>query len=78
MILTIGLVFVTEVFNSMTEEILNIISPEFNPKAKLIKDTSAAAVLVASLTALFVGYFVFAKKLFYLLTVLCSAYSFVP
>ncbi len=70
LILTIGLVFVAEVFNTMTEEILDIISPEFNPKAKLIKDTSAAAVLVAALTALVVGYFIFAKKIF---AVLCTS-----
>src|SRR3989338_5638202 len=51
----ICLVFVTEIFNTMLEDIANLITHEFNPVIKIIKDMSAAAVLVASLISVVVG-----------------------
>ncbi|MDP3142896.1 MAG: diacylglycerol kinase family protein [Candidatus Omnitrophota bacterium] len=63
LLLTIGLVFVSEVFNTMTEEILDIISPHYNHKARLIKDIAAGAVLVSCLISLIVGALIFLKRL---------------
>lgn len=64
LILTVGLVFVSEVFNTMTEEILNIISPHYNHKARIIKDIAAGAVLVSCLMSLVVGVLIFLKRIF--------------
>ena len=64
LILTIGLVLVSEVFNTMTEEILNIISPQYNHQARIIKDIAAGAVLVSCLVSLAVGILIFLKRIF--------------
>lgn len=62
-LLTIGLVFVAEIFNTMVEETINLITGEYHAKVKLLKDMAAAAVWVACLISLAVGYFVFIKRL---------------
>lgn len=64
LVLTIGLVFVSEVFNTMTEEILDIIAPHYNHKARIIKDIAAGAVLVSCLISLLVGGLIFLRKIF--------------
>jgi diacylglycerol kinase len=63
LILAIGLVWMAELFNTAVENMMNFISSEKNPKIKVIKDLSAAAVFIASLTALAVGCVVFIPKL---------------
>lgn len=64
-LLTIGLVFVSEIFNTMIEDITNLITDKkFHPSVEVIKDMSAGAVLVASILSLVVGYSVFIKRLF--------------
>lgn len=62
-ILTIGMVFMAEIFNTMVEETHNLFSEEFDPKIKLIKDMAAGAVLVSAIISLVVGYFIFIKRL---------------
>lgn len=64
LLLTIGMVFVSEVFNTMTEKILDIISPHYNHKARIIKDIAAGAVLVSCLISLIVGALIFLKRIF--------------
>ena len=64
LVLAIGLVFVSEVFNTMTEEILDIISPQYNHQARMIKDIAAGAVLVSCLVSLVVGCLILLKKIF--------------
>jgi diacylglycerol kinase (ATP) len=59
----VGFVWVSELFNTAIEKIMDFISVEKNPKIKIIKDISAAAVLVAAITALTVGCFVFIPKI---------------
>ncbi len=63
-LLTVGLVFVSEIFNTMVEETVNLITGEYHEKVKLLKDMAAAAVWLACLIALVVGYFIFIKRLF--------------
>ena len=53
--LTIGLVIGLELVNTSMEAIVDLVSPEYSELAKIAKDTSAAAVLVAAITALGVG-----------------------
>ncbi|MBM3247892.1 MAG: diacylglycerol kinase family protein [Candidatus Omnitrophica bacterium] len=62
-ILTIGMVFMAEIFNTMVEETHNLFSEEFDPKIKMIKDMAAGAVLVSAIISLVVGYFIFIKRL---------------
>ncbi len=63
----IGLVITLEIVNSAIEKIADFISPEKNEIIKNIKDLSAAAVLVVSITALIVGLIIFLPKLYELL-----------
>jgi diacylglycerol kinase (ATP) len=59
---SIGFVWVAEIFNTAIEKIMDFISVERKPQIKYIKDLSAAAVLLASCTALAIGLLVFIPK----------------
>lgn len=63
-LLTIGLVFLAEIFNTMVEETINLITEEYHIKIKLLKDMAAGAVWLACMIAIAVGYFVFIKRIF--------------
>ena len=60
---TISLVIGAELFNTALETIVDMVSPEKNPKAKLAKDISAAAVLVFAIGALVTGVIIFIPKI---------------
>lgn len=53
--LACALVLVTELLNTAVEAVVDLASPEVHPLARVAKDASAAAVLVASVGALIVG-----------------------
>jgi Diacylglycerol kinase len=59
---SIFLVISMELFNTAVEIIIDMISSEYRIRAKIVKNVSAAAVLVAALNALIVAYLVFADK----------------
>ncbi|WP_047981463.1 diacylglycerol kinase family protein [Ornithinibacillus contaminans] len=59
----IGLVLMAEVMNTAIEAIIDYVKPERHPIAKKIKDIAAAAVLIASITALVIGLIIFLPKL---------------
>ena len=61
--LAIALVIGAELFNTAIETIVDMVSPEKNPKAKLAKDISAAAVLALSIGAAVVGVVIFIPKI---------------
>jgi diacylglycerol kinase (ATP) len=63
LIFAIGFVWAAELFNTSIEKMMDFISTEQHPKIKLIKDLSAAAVLVAACVAIAVGCIVFIPKL---------------
>jgi len=63
LILSIGMVWAAEIFNTSIERIMDYLSKEKQPAIKMIKDLAAAAVLVTALTAQFVGVFVFIPKI---------------
>lgn len=50
------LVLALELINSALEAALDLVSPEYHPLAKVVKDTAAAAVLVTSIGAALVGF----------------------
>ena len=63
LVLTILLVFVTEMFNTAMEFVVDMVTSEYHPLAKLAKDVSAGAVLVSSVGAVLVGYLILADDL---------------
>lgn len=62
-IFSISLVVILELVNTSIEILVDLVSPERQPKAGAIKDIAAAAVLIAALTALIIGLFIFVPKL---------------
>lgn len=60
MILTITatVVIMGEIFNSAIEELVNLVSPRKNERARVIKDMAAGAVLVSAAVSLSVAYFI--------------------
>jgi diacylglycerol kinase (ATP) len=63
LVLTIMLVFITELFNTAMEFVVDLATKEYHPLAKLAKDVSAGAVLVSSVGAVLVGYLILADDL---------------
>ncbi|MBI4845451.1 MAG: diacylglycerol kinase [Candidatus Omnitrophica bacterium] len=59
LLLTICFVFLAEMFNTAVELVIDLITNEFHPLARIIKDICAGAVLVAAVNAVFVGYLLF-------------------
>ncbi len=64
LIITISLVWITEIFNTCIEKTMDFISHEKHPQIKLIKDLAAAAVLIMAVVAVIVGCLLFVPKLF--------------
>jgi diacylglycerol kinase (ATP) len=60
LLIVIAFVLVAEMVNSAIEGAIDVSTTSFDPNAKLAKDVAAGAVLIASVTALAVGYLVFA------------------
>ena len=57
--LTIGGVITAELVNTAVEEVVNLVTQEYHPLAKIAKNVSAGAVLVSALTSVCIGYLVF-------------------
>lgn len=53
--LAISLVWIAELFNSSLEYLFDLIQPEIDPRVKIGKDLSAAAVLLSSIFSVIVG-----------------------
>jgi len=66
LILCIGGVLVLELLNSIIERFVDIVKPRIHEYAKIIKDLSAAAVLVMAITAVILAIIIFWPH-FYLL-----------
>jgi diacylglycerol kinase (ATP) len=62
LVISITFVLIAEMLNTGIEAAIDIATTSFDPMAKLAKDIAAGAVLIASVNALIVGYFVFAGK----------------
>ncbi|MHA4893271.1 diacylglycerol kinase family protein [Pedobacter sp. PWIIR3] len=58
-----GIVITAELFNTALEVLVDLVSPGVHPKAKIVKDVSAAAVVVAAILALTIGLIIFIPKL---------------
>jgi len=65
--LTIGLVISCELINTAIEAVVDLVTEEYHPLAKVAKDTSAAAVFIFAIVAAVVGIIIFGPKLFAIL-----------
>ncbi|WP_038671545.1 diacylglycerol kinase family protein [Pelosinus sp. UFO1] len=59
LVITVASVLVAEMVNTAVETIVDMISPEFHPMAKIAKDVAAGAVLITAIVSLLVGYMLF-------------------
>lgn len=61
-IIAVSLVIFAELFNTAIEVVIDILTQDYSFKARIAKNISAAAAVIAAGNALFVGYLVFFKK----------------
>ena len=64
LIFAIGLVFVSESFNTAIEIDIDLTSPEYHPYARDTKDVAAAAVLLSVFVSIIIGLIIFLPKVF--------------
>jgi diacylglycerol kinase len=62
-IIAISLVLAAELFNTAIETLVDLVSPDYNERAGLIKDVAAGAVLIAALASILIGIIVFLPKM---------------
>ena len=60
--LTIAFVLFAEMFNTAIEYTVDLVSQEYHPLARIVKDIGAGAVLLSAMTAIVVGYILFASR----------------
>jgi len=63
LLLTTTLVVVAELINTAIEKTVDMITKDFHPVAKIVKDISAGAVLISAINAMIVGYLLFFDRL---------------
>ncbi|MDY7075360.1 MAG: diacylglycerol kinase family protein [Chloroflexota bacterium] len=61
--LTVGFVLVSEMLNTVTETLVDLVSPDYHPLAKIVKDVTAGAVLLAAIISVIVGLLVLGPPL---------------
>lgn len=65
LILSMGFVWVAELFNTAIERIMDFVSPGYDSRTGIIKDLSAGAVLLSAFTAAIAGLVIFIPKIFF-------------
>jgi diacylglycerol kinase (ATP) len=65
-LLTVSVCFVlfAELMNTALEAVVDLVSPEFHPLAKIAKDVAAGGVLVAAVGAVVMGYLILSHYMF--------------
>jgi diacylglycerol kinase (ATP) len=63
LILIVTVVWVAEFVNTAVETLVDLLSPEIHPLAKIAKDIAAASVLIAALAAIVIGLLLLGPKL---------------
>lgn len=63
LLIVIALVLCAELLNTAIEAVIDLVSPEWHPLAKVAKDTAAGAVLVSAVFAVAVGLVILYKPL---------------
>lgn len=62
--LSVSFVLFAELVNTAIEVVVDLVSPEYHPLAKIAKDIAAGAVLVAAIGAVVIGYLLLSKYIF--------------
>ena len=62
LILIIAVVLILELLNTAIETVVDMVSLEYHPLAKITKDCAAGAVLVAAFASIFIGLIIFVPK----------------
>jgi diacylglycerol kinase (ATP) len=62
--LSVAFVLFAEMINTAVEAIVDLVSPEYHPLAKVAKDVAAGAVLIAAFGTAVMGYSILAKYIF--------------
>jgi diacylglycerol kinase len=62
-ILSIGMVWMAELSNTVLENVVDLLSPEYHALAKTAKDVKAAVVVVASASAVVIGVLILGPEL---------------
>jgi len=63
-LLSLTLVFISEMFNTCIERIMDYMNKDYDPRIKIIKDIAAGAVLIAAVFAIIVAVVILLPKLF--------------
>lgn len=63
LLFAVSLVIITEMINTALERVVDLITKDYHPLARLVKDISAGAVLIATINSLIVGYLLFFDRL---------------
>jgi diacylglycerol kinase (ATP) len=61
--LAVSFVLIAEMINTAIEKAIDVATNSFDPVARVAKDVSAGAVLIAAVNAALIGYLVFADRL---------------
>lgn len=61
--ITVAFVIICELINTAIEALVDIVTDKYHPKAKVVKDVAAGAVLVSAFISIIVGYFIFFDKI---------------
>jgi len=56
-------VLIAEIFNTCIENVLDMLTTEYNPRVKKVKDMAAAAVLLVTILSVAVGLLIFIPRL---------------
>ncbi len=62
--ISVSFVLFAELMNTAVEVVVDMITPDYHPMAKIAKDVAAGAVLVAAIGAAVMGYLVLSKYIF--------------
>ncbi|MFN3995119.1 MAG: diacylglycerol kinase [bacterium] len=77
-LILVGLVFITELFNTAIEILCDKVENKEDIQIKMVKDISAGAVLISSVLAFVVGIIIFSRKIFSETPVLIQKLSSLP
>ena len=59
LLIMISIILATELINTALEAVVDLVSPDFHPLAKVAKDCASAAVFIYSIAAAILGFVVF-------------------
>ncbi len=63
LLIAISFVLMAEMINTAIEEMIDVSTSTYDPRAKIAKDVAAGAVLVSSVVAATIGYLVFVDRI---------------